>query len=183
MLFLPAVLVRSVNYHHTSIKVRSRQKPLLVKISWKRRMSLNGSHIFVIEDNLNSLSILMAILNRNEGVVSFDQWTPDTKARLLRNLPIDVILLDLMLAKGLTGYEVFDELRAMPLLAKIPIVAVTASDPGRELARARMKGFDGFISAPFRSTTFCSHISAIIRGEKVFVPPDIDSSAPAQTGR
>ena len=152
-------------------------------MSWEGQMSLKGSHIFVIEDNLNNLSILMTILNRNEAVVSFDQWKLDTKAHLLRSLPIHVILLDLMLAKGMTGYEVFDELRAAPLLAKIPIVAVTASDPGREIERARMKGFDGFISAPFRSTTFCSHISAIIRGEKVFLPPDIESSSPAQIGR
>ena len=58
-------------------------------------MSLKGRHIFIIEDNLNSLNILLTILNRNDGVVSFDQWHYDTKARLLRCLPLDVILLDL----------------------------------------------------------------------------------------
>jgi CheY-like chemotaxis protein len=83
-------------------------------------------------------------------------------------MPIDVLLLDLMLPKGLSGYEVFDQIRAVPGLQDFPIVAVTALDPGIGMNKAREKGFKGYITKPIRANTFGQYIAAILDGKEVW---------------
>ena len=60
---------------------------------------------------------------------------------------IGVILLDLALP-GMDGFEFFETIRADPLTAGIPVVAVTAL--GREShTRSLEAGMDGYLSKPF----------------------------------
>ncbi len=60
----------------------------------------------------------------------------------------DIILLDVMMP-GLSGFEVCQKVRAMPSLAEVPIVLITALDD-RESRMAGIKaGADDFISKPF----------------------------------
>ncbi len=131
-------------------------------------MSLENKRIFLLEDDTNNLVIISAILRRNGATVFNDTWGSNTVYLIKRYLPIDVILLDLMLPDGVTGYDVFNQIKATPQLAHIPVVAVTAKDPDTEMKIAREKGFSGYISKPIRSQPFAQAIVAVIEGAEVW---------------
>ena len=68
---------------------------------------------------------------------------------LARADPPDLIMVDLSMPE-LDGWEVFRELKADPVTASIPCVAVTAhADSDRE--RALHTGFSAFVAKPFRT--------------------------------
>jgi CheY-like chemotaxis protein len=60
----------------------------------------------------------------------------------------DAILLDVMMP-GMDGYETFAALKADAELSPIPVVFLTAKDPGGAQARERAEGAAGFITKPF----------------------------------
>jgi two-component system, cell cycle response regulator DivK len=133
-------------------------------------MFLKHKRVFVVEDDAANLAVISVILRQAGATVQFDRWGKDSQDNLHNFLPVDVILLDLMLPNGITGYDVFDVLRTVPGVAHIPIVAVTAADPDTELAKVRAKGFKGYISKPIRIGQFDKHIAAIIGGQEVWLP-------------
>jgi CheY-like chemotaxis protein len=131
-------------------------------------MLLQGKRIFVVEDDPSNLAIITTILRRYGASVPFETWGSGTVDKLRSILPIDLILLDLALPRGLTGYDVFDAIKEVPDLKDIPVVLVTAADPTIEMVKARAKGINGFISKPLSYATFGKAIAAILDGEEVW---------------
>ena len=131
-------------------------------------MLLDGKRIFVVEDDSSNLAIIRTILLRQGASVPFDAWGKGAIETMRRSLPIDVILLDLALPRGVSGYDVYDEIRSIPELEKVPVVLVTAADPSTEMNRARDKGMSGFISKPIKYGSFAQSIAAVLAGEPVW---------------
>ncbi len=132
-------------------------------------MLLKGKHIFVVEDDSLNLAIIRTILQRAGAVVPFDHWGDATLQKMLSyTFKIDLILLDIMFPHNVSGYDIFDAIRAVPELSDIPIVAVTASDPDIEMNKAREKGFSGYICKPLDRTGFAHLVAAILEGREVW---------------
>lgn len=83
-------------------------------------------------------------------------------------MPVDAILLDLMLPGGISGYKVFEQIRAEPMFAKVPVVAVSAADSIVAIHACQKSGFSGFIAKPIDVNLFPQQIAGIIRGEQVW---------------
>jgi len=131
-------------------------------------MLLNRKRIFIVEDNAGNLAIMQTILDQHGAKVFFERWGRNTCDRLRAVLPIDLILLDLMLPDGVTGYQVFDTIQLLPDLAHIPVVLVSAADVDAERETAMRKGLRGFISKPIRVTTFARFVVDAIEGNQVW---------------
>lgn len=131
-------------------------------------MLLDNKRIFVIEDDSSNLAIIRTILLRQGASVPFDVWGKGTIEIIRNSMPIDVILLDLALPRGVSGYDVFDQIRATPELSEIPVVIVTAADPSTEMVKARSKGVNGFISKPIKYGTFAQSVASVLDGEAVW---------------
>ncbi len=129
---------------------------------------LEGKKIFVLEDDVNNLAIISSMLRRYGATIFFDTWGVETARTIKAFMPIDIILLDLMLPNNVTGYDVLQAIQAIPELSKIPIVAVTASDPDREMKKAKESGFKGYISKPIRTKTFIKSIAHVLEGGEVW---------------
>ena len=129
---------------------------------------LEGKVAFVLEDDVNNLAIISSILSRCGIEVLFDTWGKETPYQIKKFMPVDIILMDMMLPRGVSGYDVFDAIKDTPGLADIPIVAVTAMDPGTEIQKARDKGFAGYLSKPIRTRTLAKAILRILDGEEVW---------------
>jgi CheY-like chemotaxis protein len=132
-------------------------------------MLLNHKRIFVVEDNVQNKTIMTMLLEMQGAKVGIDRFGTDTINRLLNFMPVDAILLDLMLPNNVSGYEVFKRIRAVEKLQNIPIIAVSAAEPGEAIPKARSMGFAGFISKPIEFENFGIHIAQIIRGESVWL--------------
>jgi len=130
--------------------------------------SLAGKRICVIDDKADNIFILLMLLKQlgASGVVVW--WSQDQVRKIVRELPLDAILLDLMLPGARSGYAVIQELRAVPGLENIPIVAVSAADAATALPKAQELGFDGFISKPIDSDAFPEQLQSILNGDPVW---------------
>src|ERR1700694_1595015 len=105
--------------------------------------SLSGKRIFIVEDNPENLAIMRVAMGKVGAICVYDRWGTDTIQKLLDFKPIDLVLLDLMLPYGVSGYDIFDEMRCLPELAAVQEVIISASDPSVELPKAKAKGFSG----------------------------------------
>ncbi len=73
----------------------------------------------------------------------------------------DLVLLDYMLPKK-NGLEVVTELRAKGL--RMPILMLTARDPGDHLHRSLAAGVNDFMSKPFRFNDLLGRIRQLLSG-------------------
>ena len=132
-------------------------------------MQLFGKRIFLVEDNQGNAAIIQMLLEQDGAKILRGRWGgPETMALLEKHLPIDIILLDLMLPQGITGYDVFDDIRGQSHTQHIPIVAVSASDPADTIPKVRRKGFNGFIAKPVDFSLFATQINSILQGRAVW---------------
>ncbi|MCP4428091.1 MAG: response regulator [Chloroflexi bacterium] len=132
-------------------------------------MILNGKTIFLLEDDPVNFSVILTIMRRHGAATIHDHWGDTTLARLLDNsYLIDLILLDLMLPGKISGYDVFDAIKATPELSDVPIVAVTASDPDVEMPKTKAKGFNGYISKPINRYKFPKQLNQVLNGVDVW---------------
>ncbi len=132
-------------------------------------MSLKDKRIAVVEDDVTNMAIISTLLRRNGALVVQDPWNNNTVARLRQMLPLDLILLDLMLRHSVSGYDIYDQLKAYPELASIPVVIVSASDAALEMNRAREKGVKGYIGKPISYVDFPGQITSILEGAEVWL--------------
>lgn len=130
-------------------------------------MALSGKRILIIEDDAINLSVFSSLLRQDGADVIVDMWGKTSPSKILEFMP-DLIILDLMLPRGASGYEVADQIRAIPELSQIPILVVTAADPDVELIRARKKKLNGFLSKPIDQRTFAQCVEAVIGGQSVW---------------
>ena len=129
---------------------------------------LKGKRIFLIEDNVGNRAIMQTMLEQFDTKIGFERWGIDTIKKLDEFAPVDIILLDLMFPRGVTGYDIFDEIRSHIKYDDVPIVAVSASEPAIAIPKTRAKGFAGFISKPIDFDLFPSQILAILKREPVW---------------
>jgi CheY-like chemotaxis protein len=130
-------------------------------------MLLKGVRIFIVEDKPAYIAITSLYLRHEGAEVESEQLGANIPESLLSHLPIDVILLDLMFPGSVSGFDLFDQIRQVPELAHIPVVAVTAVDPDVAMPLAREKGFAGFISKPI-SSSIVKHIVDVLAGKQVW---------------
>lgn len=135
-------------------------------------MLLEGKRIFVVEDNLQNRVIFKMILMCQGAWVEFDRWGRDALWRLQAFRDVDLIILDLMLPSGFSGYTIFDEIRNLPEFDRVPIIAVSASEPSVAIPRTQQQGFAGFIAKPIDDDLFPKQVARIIAGEKVWYAGD-----------
>jgi CheY-like chemotaxis protein len=132
-------------------------------------LSLQGKRIFYIEDDVKNRAITQMILEQAGATVGFERWgRNEVIAKLTAFMPIDLILLDLMFPKNVTGYDVFDIIRSESTFDGIPIVAISASDPSVEIPRTRQRGFAGFVSKPVDLHLLPNQIAVLISGEPIW---------------
>jgi hypothetical protein len=131
---------------------------------------LLNKRIFVVEDHSENRIITRLALSPHGAKVEFEYWGRDTVRRLRTFAPVDVVLLDLMLGQGVTGYDLFRKIRAEAAFANVPIAAVSASDPAVAIPKCRELGFTGFIAKPIDDELFPEQVAKIIRHEPVWYP-------------
>jgi CheY-like chemotaxis protein len=130
---------------------------------------LQGKRIFVVEDNVENRVVYQIFFTHECAVFEFERWGAQTIVQMKRFKPIDLIILDLMLPRGLTGYHLFDQIRAQPEFADVPVIAISAADPSIAIPKVREKGFAGFIAKPIDGTRFAEQLRRILAGESLWV--------------
>jgi len=132
-------------------------------------MSLLNRKIFLIEDNLTNRAIAQIALESAGATTEIERWGTDAITKIRDFMPVDIILLDLMFPRNVSGYDVFMEIRKNDDLKHIPIVAVSAADASTAMQKTQEMGFDGFIAKPIDIDQFPKQIETILSGESLWI--------------
>jgi CheY-like chemotaxis protein len=104
------------------------------------------ARILVVDDTPHNLKLLADLLSAKGYTVSTAASGREALAKLDAE-PADLILLDVVMPE-MSGYEVCRRLRDNPATAMLPVVLVTALDPGEERVKGLDAGADDFLTKP-----------------------------------
>lgn len=131
---------------------------------------LANQRIFYIEDDPQNREIVGTILQESGAAVEFDAWAfPELTVIKLKAFHPHLILLDLMLPHGVSGYEIYDAIRRAKTFKRVPVVITSAADATVEIPRARAKGINGYLVKPINVMRFPSQIAHILAGKALWV--------------
>ena len=74
----------------------------------------------------------------------------------------DLVLLDVVMPE-MSGYEVCHEIRGNPATAMLPIIMVTALDPGEERIKGIEAGADDFLTKPINQAELLARVKSLLR--------------------
>jgi PAS domain S-box-containing protein len=127
--------------------------------------------VLYVEDNpVNVMVMQQALALQNPGCRL--EIAPDGEQALawLAHERPDLVLLDINLP-GIDGYEVLRGLRALPHLAGLPCVAVSADAMPEELARAQAAGFDAYWTKPLDLSGLAERIDRLVHRASLAASP------------
>lgn len=130
---------------------------------------LVGKRVFIVEDDVLNLAVATKILSKSGAFIYHNYNSIGIVAHVVENLPIDIVLLDISLRRGVSGYDVIRHFKDNPHTKAIPVVAVTSTDPETGIPRAKSLGFDGFISKPINVRSFARDLLSIMQGDQRWI--------------
>jgi CheY-like chemotaxis protein len=117
--------------------------------------------VLIVEDILENRYLLSYLLKARGWEVA-EATTGDEALRLAPVYAPDLILMDVGLTEELNGYQIVGLLRAIPELAKVPVIAVTSYTMGGDREEALAAGCKGYIEKPINVLTFINQVEAIL---------------------
>jgi two-component system cell cycle response regulator DivK len=111
---------------------------------------MNRPRIAIVEDNADNLMLLEELLSDRYDIVGYEDGIAGLAG--MHDNPPQVVLLDISLP-SMTGGEVLARMREDPVLAQIPVIALTAHGMPDDRARFLAQGFDAYISKPILDET------------------------------
>jgi len=119
-----------------------------------------GVSILLVDDDPGAIQLMSRILAQ-EGQVRFATNGTDA-LRLARDAAPDLILLDAEMP-GMSGFDLFKELKNEPLLADVPVIFITShGEAGFEVTALDMGAAD-FITKPLRSSRVLARVRTQLR--------------------
>jgi len=119
------------------------------------------STILLVDDELGGRTTLEGILRPDGYHLAFASTGAEALEKASSLLP-DLILLDVMMP-GMDGFEVCRRLRAIPHVAEIPVIMVTALDDRESCLAGLAAGADDFLSKPVDRLELRARVQTITR--------------------
>ncbi len=122
-------------------------------LDWK---NTHGWSILVVDDEPDNLEVVATVLSffgmtvktATDGMQGLEE---------LKQLTPTLILLDLAMPR-MDGWRMFEEIKNIPHLRQVPIVALTAHAMIGDEERILQAGFDGYLSKPVNLPTLLQDI-------------------------
>lgn len=115
--------------------------------------------ILVVEDDKNSAKLMRVIL-QNAGFDTYTASNGSDALKMLDNVYIDLILLDVMMPE-MNGYELTEIIRSNDV--NIPILMITAKQLPEDKYKGFIAGADDYLTKPFDEIELIYRIKALLR--------------------
>jgi len=110
--------------HRPVATLPAAKRQLLLDLHQSNKL-LSGKRVLVVDDDMRNIFALSSVLEEHEMVVTSTDNGRDAIRLLQRDPNIDIVLMDIMMPE-MDGMETMREIRKVPKLKNLPIVAVTA---------------------------------------------------------
>ena len=117
-------------------------------------------HVLLIEDEPNIIEALSFIFLRDGWKVDAHSDGANAVATTLQTAPTAIIL-DVMLPNK-SGFEILEELRALPKYQDVPILMLTARGQTKDRDSAFARGATQFMTKPFSNTEVLRTMNALV---------------------
>ena len=117
--------------------------------------------ILVVDDTPVNVKILVDLLTLKGYETLTAASGAEALVRIEANAP-DLVLLDVMMS-GMNGYEVCQKIRSNPATSMLPVVMVTALDPGQERIKGIEAGADDFVAKPINHAELLARVRSLLR--------------------
>jgi DNA-binding response OmpR family regulator len=118
-------------------------------------------HILVAEDDRDIAELISHYLKK-AGWTAHVAAAGDQALAYIRNHPVDVVILDVMLP-GMNGLDVCKALRADRATAGVPIIMLTARGEEADRIRGLELGADDYVAKPFSPNELVARVRAVSR--------------------
>lgn len=116
--------------------------------------------VFHVEDNFDNRMLVRRLLTAF-GYKVIEAENATQARELLKTCQPDLILMDINMP-DVDGYTLTNELKAMPNLMMVPIVAITANVMKGDRERTLSAGCDGYIEKPIDVDRFLEQVERFI---------------------
>ena len=116
--------------------------------------------ILMVEDNHLNRELVSALLEGDGWEVVAVDCAQRFREHLQTGARPDLVLMDIVLPDA-DGVTLLCELRAVPALAKTPVLALTAQALSGDRARFLAAGFDEVITKPIDTRVFAAQVAAL----------------------
>jgi two-component system alkaline phosphatase synthesis response regulator PhoP len=127
-------------------------------------------HILVAEDDRDIAELISHYLKK-AGWTAHVAPAGDQALAYIRNHPVDVVILDLMLP-GMSGLDVCKALRADQATAELPVIMLTARAEEADRVRGLELGADDYVAKPFSPNELVARVRAVARRSRRSDAPD-----------
>jgi two-component system cell cycle response regulator DivK len=121
--------------------------------------------ILVVEDNEQNLELVEFLLEESGASVRKARDASEVWEQLALGVP-DLILMDMQLPEA-DGLTLVAQIRRDPVLANVPVIALTAHAMRGDRERFIAGGCDGYISKPINVDSFVAEVCALLPTEGV----------------
>jgi PAS domain S-box-containing protein len=130
-------------------------------------LSDNHEHhtIIYIEDNPANLKLVSQLFAHRSALSLYTAHTAEIGLRLTLTHKPDIILLDINLP-GISGYDVLAQLKQMPEMADIPVVAISANAMPEDIQKGLESGFIDYLTKPLDVPRFFQVIDSLLAQTK-----------------
>jgi len=118
--------------------------------------------LLYVEDNPANLELVEQLIARRPDLRLLSAADGDLGVEFARAYQPDVILMDINLP-GISGIEAMRVLRADPLTAHIPIMALSANAVPRDIAKGLEAGFFNYLTKPIKVSEFMEALDAAMK--------------------
>jgi adenylate cyclase len=117
--------------------------------------------ILVVDDTPQNVRLLGDLLVAKGYDVTAAASGAEALAQIEKQRP-DLVLLDVVMP-GLSGYDVCRRIRENPATTTLPVVMVTALDPGTERIKGIEAGADDFVTKPLNQPELLARVKSLLR--------------------
>ena len=117
--------------------------------------------LLYIEDNSANLKLVEQLIDRRQDMRLMSAWDGKLGIEMARESQPDVILMDINLP-GISGIQALKILRADPLTAHIPVLAISANAMLGDIKKGMEAGFFRYLTKPIKLPEFIEAMDAAL---------------------